>query len=80
MTCEGYAVGSHCALSVCNLSVSVFKYKISAPQHEQTEELSGVNTDWLVRRGIWLVLTGPKPCRLWLAPASSAPIPIRSRG
>lgn len=79
MACEGYAVGSYCALSVCNLSVSVFKYKISASQHEQTEEQpSGVNTDWLVRQGIWLVLTGPEPCRLWLAPASSVPIPIRS--
>lgn len=60
MACEDYVVGSYCALSVF-----VFMYTISAPQHEQTEEqLSGVNTEWLVRRGIWLVLTGLEPFSL----------------
>lgn len=69
MACEDYVVGSYCALSVCNLCVFVFMYTISAPQHEQTEEqLSGVNTEWLVRRGIWLVLTGLEPFSLWLRP------------
>lgn len=74
MANENYALGAYCALSVCNLSVFVLMHTLSAPQHEQTEEqLYGVNTEWLVRRGIWLVLTGLEPCSLWLLPRVPLP-------